>query len=47
MFSVYILQNPHGKFYVGQTEDLPARVEFHNRIDVFDGHFTRKNGPGN
>jgi len=45
MFWVYILQNPHGKFYVGQTENLVARLEDHNRTDCFDGHFTRKNGP--
>jgi putative endonuclease len=30
---------------VGQTEDISARLEFHNRTDAFDGHFTRKNGP--
>ena len=44
-FWVYILQNPRGKFYVGQTEDLTARLEFHNNTKSFDGHFTRKNGP--
>ena len=41
---VYILQNPRGTFYVGQTEDLDARVAFHSRTDKIDGHFTRKNG---
>src|ERR1051325_1032570 len=45
IFWVYILQNPNGKFYVGQTEDLDARVVFHNQTDNHDGHFTRKNGP--
>ena len=45
IFWVYILQNPSGKFYIGQTEDLTARVKFHNRTDNIDGHFTRKNGP--
>jgi len=45
MFWVYILKNPCGKFYVGQTEDISARLEFHNRTDTFDGHFARKNGP--
>jgi len=44
-FWVYVLQNPRGKFYVGQTEDLAARLEFHNNTKSFDGHFTRKNGP--
>jgi len=45
MFWVYILENPSGKFYIGQTENLAVRLEDHNRTDAFDGHFTRKNGP--
>ena len=45
MFWVYVLENPRGKFYVGQTENLAARVEDHNRTNSFEGHFTRKNGP--
>jgi len=45
VFWVYVLENPNGKFYIGQTSDLEARIEFHNRTDSFDGHFTRKNGP--
>jgi putative endonuclease len=45
MFWVYVLENPRGKFYVGQTENLEGRVEDHNRTDCFEGHFTRKNGP--
>ena len=45
MFWVYVLENPYGKFYVGQTEDLAKRLTFHNRTDNVDGHFTRKNGP--
>ncbi len=45
MFWVYILKNPHGKFYVGQTKDLAARLNDHNRTDSFDGHYTRKNSP--
>ena len=45
MFWVYILENPSGTFYLGQTEDLKVRLLDHNRIDSFDGHFTRKNGP--
>ena len=44
-FWVYIPQNPAGKFYVGETEDLDARFNFHNQTDNIDGHFTRKNGP--
>jgi len=42
---VYILENPAGVFYVGQTEDLARRLLDHNRTDVSDGHFARKNGP--
>jgi putative endonuclease len=45
MFCVYILVNPRGKFYIGQTENIATRLQDHNRTDCFDGHFTRKNGP--
>ncbi len=45
MFWVYVLENPRGKFYVGQTENIAGRVQDHNRTDCFEGHFTRKNGP--
>jgi predicted GIY-YIG superfamily endonuclease len=45
MFSVYILQNPNGQFYVGHTNDLENRVASHNRTDKISGKFTRKNGP--
>jgi len=45
MFWVYILQNPAGKFYIGQTEDLDGRLYSHNREDKILGKFTRKNGP--
>ena len=45
MFRVYILQNPIGRFYIGQTEDLPARLISHNRTDKITGKYTRKNGP--
>ena len=44
-FWVYILQNPQGKFYIGQTKDLAARLEFHNNTESFEGNFHRKNGP--
>jgi putative endonuclease len=45
MFWVYVLENPNGKFYIGQTQNIPARINDHNRTDSFEGHFTRKNGP--
>ena len=45
MFWVYVLENPEGKFYIGQTGDLNERLKDHNRTDCFEGHYTRKNGP--
>jgi putative endonuclease len=45
MFWVYVLENPFGKFYIGQTSDLVERLKDHNRTDCFEGHFARKNGP--
>ena len=42
---VYIPQNPAGKFYVGESEDLDARVNFHNQTNNIDGHFNLKNMP--
>jgi predicted GIY-YIG superfamily endonuclease len=47
MFWVYILENSRGIFYIGQTKDITARLEDHNRTDAFEGHFTRKSGPWN
>ena len=44
-FWVYILQNPYGRFYIGHTDDLNARVNSHNRKDRVMGKFARKNGP--
>ena len=45
MFWVYILQNPKGSFYIGQTENLQDRLASHNRTDEVGGKFTRKHGP--
>ena len=45
MFSVYILQNPAGKFYIGHTESLSQRLESHNDTGPVHGKFTRKTGP--
>ena len=44
MFSVYVLQNPTGHFYIGHTDNLGNRVDSHNRTDKISGKFTRKNG---
>jgi putative endonuclease len=45
MVYVYILQNPEGRFYVGQTQDLAVRLSSHNADGPCEGKFTRKNGP--
>jgi putative endonuclease len=45
MFWTYIIQNPAGRFYIGQTDDLSTRIRNHNRTDKIAGKFTRKNGP--
>ena len=45
MFWVYILENIAGKFYIGHTHALEARLISHNRTDKLRGAFTRKNGP--
>ena len=45
MFWVYILENPEGKFYIGQTENLQERLHSHNRTDKIEGKYCRKNGP--
>ena len=31
MFFVYVLRNPHGRLYVGFTEDLSRRVRQHQK----------------
>ncbi|MDT4967368.1 MAG: hypothetical protein QOJ64_2105 [Acidobacteriota bacterium] len=33
MFCVYVLQNPRGSFYIGQTGDIAKRLKDHNRTD--------------
>ena len=45
MFWVYVLQNPAGTFYVGQTDNPDERLDNHNRTDAIKGKWTRKNGP--
>src|SRR5688572_16789026 len=42
-FWTYVLENDHGRFYIGHTENLESRLEDHNRSESFDGRFTRKN----
>ncbi len=45
MFWVYVLENPQGRFYIGQTDSLPDRLHSHNRTDRTLGKYTRKSGP--
>ena len=45
MFWTYVIQNPAGRFYIGSTDDLAARLNNHNRNDKILGKFTRKHGP--
>ncbi len=45
MFWVYILLNPQGRFYIGQTDDLSSRLISHNDTGPKHGKYTRKNGP--
>ncbi len=47
MFWVYILENPNGKFYIGQTDNLDRRLNEHNSPDAGSGKYTHKNGPWN
>ena len=37
MYWVYILRNPQGRFYIGQTQSLESRLADHNRTDVHEG----------
>ena len=41
----YILQNPAGRYYIGSTGDLPARVEHHNTLPPENPGWTQKHGP--
>ena len=42
---MYVLQNPKGRFYVGQTDDLDRRVTQHNDDSSSKSKYTIKNGP--
>ena len=41
-FFIYILQNSNGRFYIGQTDNLEARLRRHNEGEVF---WTKSRGP--
>jgi len=42
MYFIYILQNPQGRLYIGQTSDLQLRLRRHNEDKVFS---TKGRGP--
>ena len=42
IFWVYIILNPAGRFFVGHTDNLAKRLEFHN---TGQSHFTARKGP--
>ena len=41
-YFVYILRNPEGRFYIGQSSNLALRLERHNGGDVT---WTKSRGP--
>ena len=45
MYHVYVLENPSGKFYIGQTDDLARRLTRHNDPESNSSKFTHKHGP--
>ena len=45
MFYVYILENPQGRFYVGQTKDPRRRLDQHNATLAEGATYPRKHGP--
>jgi putative endonuclease len=44
MFFTYVLQNPQGILYKGQTNNLKKRILLHNSDDGFHS-FTKHRGP--
>jgi putative endonuclease len=41
-YFLYILRNPDGRYYIGQTSDLTLRLQRHNENKVFS---TKNRGP--
>jgi putative endonuclease len=44
-YSVYVLMNPQGEIYIGQTNDLPHRLAQHNE-PKYRGTLHTKRHPG-
>jgi putative endonuclease len=47
MYDVYVLENPKGRLYIGQTADLERRLKQHNTPEGHEhlGKYTHRNGP--
>ena len=41
-FFVYILRNPDGRTYVGQTNDIERRLKEHNDPEYFGTKYTKR-----
>ncbi len=41
-YFVYILQNPEGKLYIGQTNNLERRIEEHNNPNYTKSYYTKR-----
>jgi len=41
-YFVYILQNPKGKLYIGQTNNLKRRLEEHNNPHYIKSYYTKR-----
>jgi len=44
-FWTYVVENPAGRFYIGSTQDLQARLSQHNNPEAKSGKYCPKNGP--
>jgi putative endonuclease len=44
-YQVYIVRNPKGRFYIGQTDDLSRRISEHNDPLSSKSKYAVKNGP--
>jgi putative endonuclease len=47
MYSVYVIENPQGRLYIGHTENVARRIEQHNSPEGKKHlcKYTHKNGP--
>jgi putative endonuclease len=45
VYWVCVLENAHGRLYVGSTDDLSRRVTEHNSPEKVGSKYTHKHGP--